>query len=56
MDLFKKKNIKEACFWEWHYPRYVKRTKGDTKKLHKLSRKRLKKSLRKEIMESNYIL
>ena len=46
-DLFKKKNIKEATCWDWNCPRFVKRHKGDTQKLHKLARKRLKQELKK---------
>lgn len=48
MDLFKKASNKEATSWDWNCPRFVKRTKGDTKKLHRLSRKRLKRELNKE--------
>lgn len=53
MDLFKRKNINEATCWDWNCPQIVKRTKGDTKKLHKLSRKRLKNELRKELKGSD---
>lgn len=47
MDLFKKMNNNEATSWDWNCPRYVKRVKGDTQKLHRLSRRRLKKKLEK---------
>lgn len=49
MDLFKRKSTNEATSWDWNCPKYVKRAKGDTRKLHKLSRKRLKEELKKEV-------
>lgn len=49
MDLFKEKNNNEATSWDWNCPKFVRRSKGDTKKLHRLSRKRLKRELNKEI-------
>lgn len=52
MDLFKRKNINEATVWDWNCPKVVKRAKGYTKKLHKLSRKRLKNELKKEVNNS----
>lgn len=48
MDLFKKKNIKTATSWDWNAPQIVKRCKGDTQKLHRLSRRKLKQELKKE--------
>jgi hypothetical protein len=48
MDLFKKTNNKEATSWDWNVPQIVKRFKGDTQRLHRLSRRRLKRELRKE--------
>ena len=48
MDLFKRKNIKDATAWDWNCPFVCKRQKGDTKRLHKLSRIRLKRDLKKE--------
>lgn len=53
MDLFKRKNVNEATCWDWNCPKFVKRRKGDTKKLHKLSRKRLKEELNKELEKSD---
>lgn len=47
MDLFKRKNIKQATCWDWNCRRVCKRVKGDTQKLHKLSRRRLKQELRR---------
>lgn len=52
MDLFKRKNTTEATAWDWNCPKVIKRVKGDTKKLHKLSRKRLKNELKKEVNNS----
>ena len=46
MDNFKRKSNKEATSWDWNIPKYVKRYKGDTQILHKLSRRRLKRELR----------
>lgn len=46
-DVFKKKSMKEATYWDWNVPKFVKRHKGDTQKLHRLSRRRLKQELRK---------
>ena len=50
-DEFKRKNINEATAWDWNCPKVCKRHKGDTKKLHRLSRRRLKQELRKGIKE-----
>ena len=50
MDFFKRKNNSEASAWDWNCPKSVKRFKGDTKKLHRLSRKRLKQELRKDYL------
>ena len=46
MDKFKRANIKDATAWDWNCPFVCKRQKGDTKRLHKKSRKRLKNELR----------
>lgn len=51
MDVFKRKSNNEATWWDWNCPKYVRRHKGDTKKLHKLSRRRLKRELKKEMRE-----
>lgn len=48
MDDFKKANIKNATSWDWNCTRVCKRIPGDTAKLHRLSRRRLKQSLIKE--------
>ena len=53
MDLFKRKNSKTATSWDWNVPQIVKRCKGDTQKLHKLSRRKLKEELRKEVENEN---
>lgn len=47
-NLFKQKNINTAIAWDWNCPKYVKRHKGDTQKLHRLSRRKLKQELKKE--------
>lgn len=49
MDLFKQENIKYATSIDWNCPKIVKRHKGDTQKLHKYSRRKLKNKLAKEI-------
>lgn len=41
MDLFKKTNNTLATAWDWNAPRYVKRTKGDGKKLRRYARRKL---------------
>jgi hypothetical protein len=48
MDLFKRASNKEATSWDWNCPKVSKRLKGDTKKLHRLSRRRLKREIEKE--------
>ena len=48
MDLFKKKSSTTARAWDWDVPQYTKRRKGDTQRLHKISRSKLKQELRKE--------
>ena len=48
MDLFKRENTNEATFWDWNCPKYIKRHKGDTQKLHRISRRRLKRKLKKK--------
>lgn len=47
MDDFKKSNINQATSWDWNVPRICKRRKGDTAKLHRLSRHRLKNQLKR---------
>lgn len=42
MDDFKKENIIKATAWDYNCPRYVKRTKGDGKKLRRYSRRKLR--------------
>ena len=49
MDSFKKEMNNEATSWDWNCNRYVKRHKGDTQKLHKIARIRLKRYLKNEI-------
>ena len=51
MDLFKKQSSKKARNWDWDVPQYSKRHKGDTQRLHKISRSKLKQELRKEESE-----
>lgn len=46
MDLFKRKNIKLATAWDWNAKRVCKRAKGDTQRLHRYSRRKLKQELR----------
>lgn len=48
MDLFKMKNIKLATSWDWNCPKVCRRVKGDTQKLHRYSRRKLKQELNKE--------
>lgn len=52
MDLFKSKNIKLATSLDWN-AKCCKRKKGDTQKLHKCTRRILKKDLKLSI--DNYI-
>lgn len=42
MDDFKKENIIKATAWDYNCPRYIKRTKGDGKKLRRYSRRKLR--------------
>lgn len=51
MDLFKKANIKDATAWDWNCPLICRRNKNDTQKLHRHSRRKLKRDLAKEINE-----
>lgn len=51
MDKFKKMSSTTAMSWDWDVPRVCKRAKGDTQKLHKISRAKLKKDLEKQIKE-----
>lgn len=51
MDIFQKENNKIATILDWNCPRYVKRCKGDTERLHRYSRRKLKQKLKKEIKE-----
>ena len=53
MDLFKKQNSKKATNWDWDVPQYTKRAKGDTQKLHNISRAKLKEQLKKEIQDED---
>ena len=48
MDIFKRKNIKLATSWDWNCKRVCKRAKGDTQKLHRYSRRKLKQELRND--------
>lgn len=47
MDIFKRTNMKFATSLDWNCPRYVKRCKGDTERLHRYSRRKLKQQLNK---------
>lgn len=51
MDIFKKENNKLATMLDWNCPRYVKRCKGDTERLHRYSRRKLKQNLKKEMIK-----
>lgn len=51
MDLFKRKMNKDATAIDWNVPQYVKRTKGDTAKLHRLARRRLKRELKEAVKD-----
>lgn len=55
MDLFKKKITPTADSWDWNCPKYVKRCKGDTQKLHKMARAKIKKELKKTLDKNNYL-
>ena len=48
MDIFKQKNNKLATSWDWNCKKVCKRVKGDTQKLHRYSRRKLKQELNKE--------
>ena len=48
MDIFKRKNIKLATVWDWNCKRVCKRIKGDTQRLHRYSRRKLKQELRND--------
>ena len=48
MDIFKRKNIKLATSWDWNCKRVCKRAKGDTQRLHRYSRRKLKQELRND--------
>lgn len=48
MDIFKRKNTKLATSWDWNCKRVCKRTKGDTQRLHRYSRRKLKQELRND--------
>ena len=54
MDLFKKENMKYATSLDWNCGNICKRCKGDTRRLHKLSRTKLKNKLIKEVKENGY--
>lgn len=45
MDIFKRKNIKLATALDWNCKRVCKRVKGDTQRLHRYSRRKLKQEL-----------
>ena len=49
MDLFKQENIKYATSLDWNCPKIAKRHKGDTQKLHRYSRRKLKNKFKKEL-------
>lgn len=48
MDIFKQKNNKLATSWDWNVPKICKRKKGDTARLHRYSRRKLKQELKEE--------
>lgn len=52
MDDFKKSNINQATSWDWNVPRICKRRKGDTAKLHRLARHRLKNKMKRELKKN----
>lgn len=54
MDDFKKSNINQATSWDWNVPRICKRRKGDTAKLHRLARHRLKNKMKKEFKDERH--
>lgn len=47
MDLFKRASNKMATVFDWNCPKVCKRCKGDTQKIHKQARKKLKENLKK---------
>ena len=47
MNYFKRENIVLATVWDWNAPRYVKRTKGDGKRLRRYARRKLREKLAK---------
>lgn len=49
MDKFKQANNKMATALDWNCKMICKRKAGDTKLLHKIARKRLKREVRKEL-------
>lgn len=49
MDIFKRTNIKQATAWDWNCPKFCKRQKGDTERLHRLSRRKLKQELKEAV-------
>lgn len=49
MDLFKRKMNDEATAIDWNVPKICKRRRGDTARLHRLARRRLKGELKEEI-------
>ncbi len=48
MDIFKRKMNKDATAIDWNCPRVCKRRKGDTARLHRLARHRLKQELKEK--------
>lgn len=48
MDIFKRKNMKLATVWDWNCKNICKRKKGDTQRLHRYSRRKLKQDLLEE--------
>lgn len=53
MDDFKKANQVDVTAIDYNVPQYVKRCKGDGKKLRKLARTRLKRKIQEEIQNED---
>ncbi len=53
MDLFKKASVILATALDWNARRCVKRSKGDTKRVHKSGRRNLKHDLNNELKDYN---
>lgn len=49
MDLFKAMSMKMADSFDWNCKKVCKRIKGDTKRIHKQARNKIKQKDKKEI-------